>query len=164
MPTLDLTKTRWQFRETSAKLAAWLPATVPGCLHTDLIAAGKIPDPFYGTNELDLQWIEDRDWEYRATFNVSSALLREDIVELCADGLDTVATVTLNGKTIATTDNMFIAHRWAVKKHLKSGRNELVIRFRSAMDYIAKTRADFTPPNNFNDAKGGGCVRIRKEQ
>ncbi len=164
MPTiLDLAAARWRFRDTSAP-KTWLPATVPGCVHTDLIAAGKIPDPFYGTNELDLQWIENRDWEYQTTFTVTAALLREDIVELCADGLDTVATVTLNGKKIATTDNMFVAHRWNVKKHLHAGRNELVVHFRSAMDYIAKTRTDFTPPNNFNDAKGGGCVRIRKEQ
>ncbi|MFH1498143.1 MAG: glycoside hydrolase family 2 protein [Verrucomicrobiota bacterium] len=162
MPTLDLAKTRWQFRDTTSK--TWLPATVPGCVHTDLRRAKQIPDPFYGTNELGLQWIEERDWEYRTAFNVTAALLAESEIELCADGLDTVATVTLNGKKIATTENMFIAHRWAVKKHLKAGRNELVIRFRSAMDYIAKTRAGFTPPNNFNDAKGGGCVRIRKEQ
>ncbi|MFA6962129.1 MAG: glycoside hydrolase family 2 protein [Opitutaceae bacterium] len=162
MPTLDLAKSRWQFRDTTSK--TWLPATVPGCVHTDLLAAGKIPDPFYGTNELDLQWIEERDWEYRTTVTVTAAFLSEPEIELCADGLDTVATVTLNGKKIATTDNMFIAHRWAVKKHLRAGRNELVIRFRSALDYIQKTRTGFTPPNNFNDPAGGGCVRIRKQQ
>lgn len=162
MPTLDLSRAKWQFRDTASK--TWLPATVPGCVHTDLLAAKKIPDPFFGTNELDLQWIEDRDWEYRATFTASAALLAESEVALCADGLDTAATVTLNGKKVATTDNMFISHRWNVKKLLRPGANELVIRFRSAMDYIAKTRTEFTPPNNFNDAKGGGCVRIRKEQ
>jgi beta-mannosidase len=160
MPTLDLCNARWQFRDTTSK--TWLAATVPGCVHTDLLAAGKIPDPFYGINELDLQWIEERDWEYRTTFNVTAALLAESEIALCADGLDTVATVFLNGKKIATTDNMFIAHRWAVKKHLRADRNELVIRFRSAMDYIRKTR-DFTPPRACNDPVGG-CVRIRKEQ
>jgi beta-mannosidase len=35
--------------------------------------AGRIPDPFYGTNELDLQWIEERDWEYESTFTVPAA-------------------------------------------------------------------------------------------
>ena len=80
MPTIDLGKARWQFRDTTSK--NWLPATVPGCVHTDLLAAGKIPDPFYGTNELDLQWIEERDWEYQATFTVAAALLRDPRVEL----------------------------------------------------------------------------------
>ena len=47
---------------------AWLPATVPGCVHTDLLAAGKIGDPFYRLNEKDQQWIENESWEYRTTF------------------------------------------------------------------------------------------------
>ena len=164
MPSIiPLASARWKFRDASSSTpSAWLPATVPGCVHTDLIAAGKIPDPFYGTHELDLQWIEERDWEFRSEFTVSTAQLREDRIELCADGLDTVATVTLNGKKIATTENMFISHRWEVKRHLRVGKNELVVRFRSAMDYIRKTR-DFTPPQACNDPVGG-CVRIRKEQ
>ena len=163
MPTLDLTKARWQFRDTSTKAASWLPATVPGCVHTDLRRAKQIPDPFYGTNELGLQWIEERDWEYRATFNVSAALLAEPEIELVADGLDTVATVFLNGKKVAATDNMFIGHRWSVKRLLHSGANELRIVFTSTLHYIRSTRADFSPPGEFNDPVGN-CVRIRKQQ
>jgi beta-mannosidase len=161
MPTLDLAKTRWQLRDTTSK--SWLPATVPGCVHTDLRRAKKIPDPFYGTNELGLQWIEERDWEYRTTFTASAALLSESDIELVADGLDTVATVFLNGKKIATTDNMFIGYRWPVKPLLRAGANELRIVFGSAMRYIREIRADFTPPWEFNDPVGN-CVRIRKQQ
>ncbi len=140
MPTLDLSKARWQFRDTTAK--AWLPAQVPGCVHTDLRRTKQIPDPFYGTNELDLQWIEERDWEYRATFAVSEKLLAEDEIELVADGLDTVATVYLNGKKIAATDNMFIGHRWSVKPRLHAGVNELRVVFTSALTYIRTTHTD----------------------
>ncbi len=168
MPTLPLASAaRWTFREApakrAAKPAAWLPATVPGCVHTDLLRAGKIPDPFHGTNELGLQWIEERDWEYRAEFTVAPSLLAEEVVELCADGLDTIATVFVNGKKIAATDNMFVAHRWEVRRHLRAGKNELLVRFRSALDYIRTTRTDFTPPREFNDPVGN-CVRIRKQQ
>ena len=161
MPTLDLSKARWQFRDTSSK--TWLPATVPGCVHTDLRRAKQIPDPFYGTNELGLQWIEERDWEYKATFTASAALLSESGIELVADGLDTVATVYLNGKKIASTDNMFVGHRWQVKKLLRPGANELRIVFGSAMRYIREARPDFIVPSEFNDPVGG-CVRIRKQQ
>ncbi len=162
MPIFSLATAAWRFRDASIKASQWLPATVPGCVHTDLQAAGKIPDPFFGTNELDLQWIEERDWEYRATFRVAAVLLREERVELCADGLDTIATVILNGCVVADTDNMFTAHRWCVKHLLKAGTNTLVIRFRSALDYIRNTRADFFPPIDCNDSVGG-CVRIRKQ-
>ncbi len=170
MPTLPLASVaRWTFREASAPKrakaagSAWLPATVPGCVHTDLLRAGKIPDPFHGTNELALQWIEERDWEYRAEFTAAPSLLAEELVELCADGLDTVATVFVNGKKIAETENMFIAWRWNIRRHLRSGKNELLIHFRSALDYIRKTRTDFTPPRELNDPVGN-CVRIRKQQ
>ncbi len=166
LTVLPLASARWQFREVpakpSARAAAWLPATVPGCVHTDLLAAGQIPDPFYGAHELDLQWIEERDWEYRADFSVSAALLEAESLALCADGLDTVATVLLNGQEIAATENMFIAHRWEVKPRLRAGRNQLVVRFRSALDYIRTTRTDFTAPSEFNDPVGNS-VRIRKQ-
>ncbi len=161
MITLSLASADWRFRDTSAK--SWLRATVPGCVHADLLAAGKIPDPFFGTNELDLQWIERRDWEYRTIFNASPSLLEEEVIELVADGLDTIATVTLNGKKIATTDNMFVAHRWDIKRYLRRGRNELLIHFRSAMDYVEKTRANFAPPQEYCDPVGNS-VRIRKQQ
>ncbi len=162
MPILDLTKARWQFRDTASK-KPWLPAQVPGCVHTDLRRAKQIPDPFFGTNELDLQWIEERDWEYRAVFNVSAKFLAEEEIELVADGLDTVATVYLNGKKIAATDNMFIGHRWSVKPRLLPGANELRIVFGSALRYIRDVRPEFTPPGEFNDPVGN-CVRIRKQQ
>lgn len=161
MPTLDLSQARWQFRDTTSK--SWLPATVPGCVHTDLLRAKKIPDPFFGVNELGLQWIEERDWEYKTSFNVSAALLAESEIELCADGLDTVATVFLNGKKVAAVENMFVIHRWQVKSLLRAGSNELRVVFGSAMNYIRSTRAEFTPPSEFNDPVGN-CVRIRKQQ
>jgi beta-mannosidase len=156
----SLSSTPWRFRDVATK--TWLPAIVPGCVHTDLRRAGKIPDPFFGTNELDLQWIEDRDWEYRTTFTASAALLAEETVELVADGLDTIATVSLNGREIARTDNMFIAHRWNVKALLRRGRNELVVRFASAMGYARTHRTEFDP-GEINDPLGRAPV-IRKQQ
>ncbi|HEY4300263.1 MAG TPA: glycoside hydrolase family 2 protein [Candidatus Didemnitutus sp.] len=161
MPAFSLSSATWQFRQAGTK--SWLPAHVPGCVHTDLVAAGKIPDPFFGTNELDLQWIEERDWEYRGVFTVPAGLLAGETVELVADGLDTVATVTLNGTEIARTENMFVGYRWAVKEYLRPGKNEIRIRFDSAMKYIRATNAEFTPPKEFNDSVGN-CVRIRKQQ
>lgn len=160
MPVLDLTRAKWKFRDCST--IPWFPARVPGCVHRDLRRARKIPDPFFGTNELDLQWIEQRDWEYQTDFNVSGALRNEEVVELVADGLDTLATVTLNGKRIARTANMFTPYRWEVKRHLKPGRNTLNIRFSNTVDYLANTHNERTF-REFNDPVGNSN-RIRKEQ
>ena len=124
MRSLPLASTGWQFRDASQG-SPWHAARVPGCVHTDLRRHGLIPDPFFGTNELELQWIEERDWEYRRTFNVPASLLNEDTVDLVADGLDTVATVRLNGRVVARTENMFVGSRWDVKKLLRAGANDL---------------------------------------
>src|SRR5512139_335270 len=106
----------WQMRDLQTD--TWLPATVPGGTYTDLLAAGKIPDPFVGENEKEVQWVADRDWEYCHEFVVKPELLEEDRVELVCTGLDTLAEITLNGQSLEQTNNMFRTHRWDVKKQL----------------------------------------------
>src|SRR5215207_7836657 len=81
----------WQFRE--AGKTEWLPATVPGCVHTDLLAAKKIEDPFYRDNERRQQWIGKTDWEYQTVFNVSAETLKRGNLEIVFQGLDTYAHV-----------------------------------------------------------------------
>ncbi len=150
----------WQFRQQDKK--NWLPAQVPGCVHSDLRRAELIPDPFWGSNELQLAWIERADWTYRRTFDVTDEMLQEQTIELVCDGLDTLATVFVNGQKIASTENMFIGYRWPVKKHLKNGANEIEIRFANPMDYIEARRKK----HNFAEwcDPVGGSSNIRKEQ
>ena len=160
MQTLPLAPTAWKFRDAT-RADKWRDAVVPGCVHRDLRRHGVIPDPFFGTNELDLQWIEQRDWEYRANFNVSAALLNEEIVELVCDGLDTLSTVYLNGKKVAATDNMFVTWRWNVKSLLKRGSNELRFVFASVGRALPQTRPEHQP-KEFNDSLGRSSV-FRKQ-
>ncbi len=108
-----------------------LPAQVPGVVHLDLLRAGKIPDPFYRLNENAVRWVEEREWWYRCQFTVNAQLLRRQAVELTFHGLDTFATVWLNGEKLGETDNMFIPHRFAVKNFLRERRNVLAVRFDS---------------------------------
>jgi beta-mannosidase len=119
----------WQFSQAS--LNEWKEARVPGTVHTDLLRNGIIDDPFYRTNEKDLQWIDKVDWSYRNFFQADSSLLEHDVVELCFYGLDTYAFVFLNGHMVLKTNNMFRSWSVNVKRHLESGENELQIYFRS---------------------------------
>ena len=161
MRVLPLAPNAWFFRDATRR-TRWRRAAVPGCVHRDLLRHGLIPDPFWGTNELELQWIEERDWGYRARFAVPPELLTEDVVDLVADGLDTVATVRLNGREVARTDNMFVGHRWNVKPLLRAGSNEIQVHFGSAMRYIRATRPEHRP-REVNDPVGR-CTVIRKQQ
>ncbi|HET7103992.1 MAG TPA: glycoside hydrolase family 2 protein [Terracidiphilus sp.] len=135
----------WQFRQlapsASAVGNAWLPATVPGDVHLDLLANKKIPDPFYRDNESRLQWIEDESWEYRASFDVAPATLERANVDLVFEGLDAAAEVYLNGTKILDADNMFRIWRVPVKDHLHAGQNELRVVFPSPITAAQKAAA-----------------------
>ena len=119
--------TGWQFRAVDSE--DWLAATVPGVVHTDLLSHGLIPDPFVGTNEDGVQWVEDKQWAYKTTFNLTEAELAFGKVDLVFAGLDTYADVTLNGESILEANNMFREWRVAVKEKLLPGDNELQILF-----------------------------------
>lgn len=119
----------WEFSEAGSN--EWLPASVPGTVHADLMAAGRIPDPYIGTNEDEVQWVEERDWVYRTAFEVEADLLEKALVELEFKGLDTYADVYLNEQLILSADNMFVAEVVGVKQVLKEGRNDLRIHFHS---------------------------------
>ncbi|WP_336323036.1 glycoside hydrolase family 2 protein [Streptomyces lavendofoliae] len=111
-----------------------LPARVPGCVHTDLLAAGVIPDPYIGRNETEVAWVGRRAWSYLTDLAHDSAHERTDLV---FDGLDTAATITLAGETLGTTRNMHRRHRFDV-----TGRTgALEVRFASAYDEAAGVRA-----------------------
>ncbi|MEV4510808.1 glycoside hydrolase family 2 protein [Dactylosporangium sp. NPDC049525] len=115
-----------------------VPATVPGCVHTDLLAAGLIPDPYLDANELDLAWIGRTPWVYETTFDAQD--VAADRVDLVALGLDTVATVTLNGVELGRTANMHRGYRFDVRSVLRPTGNRLEIRFDSAYEYALAVR------------------------
>ena len=119
----------WQFRQIGSGAQqeenGWLPATVPGDVHLDLLANKKIPDPFFRDNEAKLQWIEKESWEYRLNFDVTPAVLTRSNVDLVFDGLDSAAQVYLNGVQVLNTDNSFRIWRVPAKAHLHPGKNLL---------------------------------------
>ena len=109
-----------------------IPATVPGCVHLDLLAAGLIPDPYLDENELAVAWVARADWRYETTFTWTGN--DDDRIDLVAAGLDTVATIELNGSAVAWTENMHRSYRFPVAGLLKRGTNELAITFASALN------------------------------
>ena len=116
-----------------------IAATVPGEVHTDLLAAGEIPDPFDGDNESKLAWIGRTSWRYRTEFTwAADGNTRQELV---AEGLDTVATVTLNGREFGRTANQHRSFRFDVTEALIAGDNELVIEFAGPVSTAEEIRA-----------------------
>lgn len=112
----------WMFKQTDAQNDnAWLPVKrVPTNVHLDLMENGKIPDPFIGFNELEAEWVANKSWTYKVTLPKVGATQSGAIHVLAFDGLDTFATVRLNGKVILESDNMFVPHRVDVTDELKA--------------------------------------------
>ena len=129
----------WQFRQAGD--GEWLPATVPGGVHTDLIALGRIGDPFVGDEEKRVQWVAEQDWEYRHTFTPDAALLAAPHIFLVCDGLDTLAELWLNEQPIGRAENMFRQYRFDVAGALQPGANELRVRFASPVRAAAERDA-----------------------
>jgi beta-mannosidase len=133
-------KENWLFQQKSEEgkenEEKWLPATVPGSVHTDLLANGLIEDPFYRDNENKVQWIEEKDWEYKTTFTVDKKLLEKQHIALVFHGLDTYAKIFLNDRLILQTDNMFRRWQVEVKPFLDEGDNHLYIHFMSPVQHV----------------------------
>ena len=111
--------------------AGAVAATVPGTIHTDLLAAGLIPDPYADNNEALLAWIGLADWRYTSTLTWEAD--GAEHAELVFLGLDTVAEVSLNGTVIACTENQHRTYRVDVASQLRDGDNELAVTFRSGV-------------------------------
>ena len=152
----------WQFRLAAstpdaaahADAQQWHPASVPSTVQTDLLRNNLIVDPFTGAHEAQLQWIGLSDWEYRTTLNADAATLAHEQVELVFDGLDTYATVRLNGQQILVADNMFRRWRIPVKSLLHSGANELTVSFESPIRRLlpATLKRAYQGPGEFESA------------
>ena len=125
----------WEFRQVTAAAqeaeSGWLPATVPGDVHLDLLANKKIADPFFRDNESKLQWIENESWEYRLNFDVTAALLARSNVDLVFEGLDAASQVYVDGAEVLNANNSFRVWRVPVKGHLHTGKNLLRVVFPS---------------------------------
>lgn len=132
-----------------------LSAAVPGCVHTDLMAAGLIGDPYLDDAERELSWIGRTDWTYRTAFDHRSEPW--DGVDLVFDGLDTVAEIRLNGEVVGETANMHRRYRFDVRRLIREGANELEVAFTSPYAYAeaqrerlgARPGAYDPEPNNF---------------
>jgi beta-mannosidase len=127
-----------------------------------LLASGQIPDPFVGLNERDVQWIGESSWLYRCVFELTPDILTPGALALCFDGLDTFATVWLNGQQILVSDNMFLPQRVPVETLVHPGQNELWVLFESATERAHVLKEHYGARQTWNG--DSGRVYVRKAQ
>ncbi|MBE3575474.1 MAG: glycoside hydrolase family 2 protein [Firmicutes bacterium] len=159
----------WQFNEAAeAASGHWLPGSVPGCVQTDLMRLGQLPDPFFRLQEAAAYALEEKEWVYRRQFLFPSRAGQGEggsgaggyaRAELVFEGLDTLATIYLNGRCLGEARNMFIPHRFDVGGCLREGENTLEVHFASATRAGQALRQAYPQPE-----VGDERVFLRKAQ
>ena len=146
----------WKFRQW--RLNNWYPATVPGVIHTDLIANGIIEDPFYRLNERSVQWVDKEDWMYETHFDLDDDTFSRENIHLHFMGLDTYVHVYLHGESILEGDNMFREWKVDIKDKVKRKDNKLEVLFPSPIkEDIPKWDAlPFQYPTGPDQSQQGG--------
>jgi beta-mannosidase len=120
----------WKFRNPDETV--WFDASVPGCVHSDLISNKLIEDPYYRTNANNVQWVDTVDWIYETEFDVSDEFLKKENIRMVFGCVDTYADIYLNDSLILSTDNYFLEWKVEVKELLKAGKNKLHVQFYNA--------------------------------
>ncbi|KAJ4460319.1 putative Beta-mannosidase A [Paratrimastix pyriformis] len=163
---VDLNGSNWKVNNANGTVSA--PATVPGAVHTDLFAAKVIGNPFYRFGDTDYRWIALDDWTFSRSFSVDSSFVSLPRQELVCEGLDTIATVYINGAAISKADNMFRRYIIDVTGKLRAGTNTITVVFRSAVT-VGKEKCAAYPykvPSTDGAVQHGELNRhfLRKEQ
>lgn len=138
MLTLDLNGA-WRMRPADDPV--FLPASVPGSVYADYLAAGRLEDPFWRDNEDAAYRLMDQDFLYERTFTPDEALLASPHIEIVFEGLDTLCDVALNGVSLFSADNMHRTWVADVRPHLLPGENRLAVCFHSPTRYCAEAYA-----------------------
>jgi beta-mannosidase len=131
------------FALTSPGRKARLDIALPGDVHTALLAAGEIPDPYFGSNEDAVAWVYRTPWHVERKFRATRADV-DGYLTLTLGEVDCVAAIRLNGEVIAETDNAFVRNDIDVTGKVRVGQNTLRIEFGVALD-VAKARYDAHP-------------------
>ena len=139
MITKTLLHENWRMKDTA--WTEFVPAKVPGDLYSDLLAAGKMEDPFYRDNELKTLKLSENEYLYETVFSVPEETLKKEFLELVFEGIDTLADVCLNGTCIASVNNMHRTWVFSVKDCLQA-ENTLQILFHSPTKYIRERYAE----------------------
>ena len=135
----------WTLSQADATDAA-VPMRIPGDIYGALIDAKRIADPYWGRNELEVQWVREVDWLIERRFTVDAAQLASPEAWLTADEVDTLADITVNGHAVGSADNQHRRWRWDVKPLLVAGENRIAIRLRSAAKEAAARGARLPYP------------------
>lgn len=164
--SISLDNAQWFVSNTNGSLV--VPASVPGGIYSDLRRNQILKQEIlYGKNDLAYRWVGQENWTYTTSFSIDQRIAMSQSVKLVLHGVDTIATVFMNGEEVGQTDNMFVRYKFDVKPYLKLAglKNLLAIKFESPIKYAARqshqsirqNRGKVIPPYCPSPAQRGEC-------
>ena len=141
-----------------------IAAQVPGTVFESLLEKNIIKDPFYGVNELEMDWVYDADWHYEKQFDIDNIFLDHKNIILRFKGLDTISEILLNGDSLGFTENMFRRYDFDIKSNLKNKGNKLIIKFKSPTKKAREETENYNISLNTGYAAIPGVPYLRKAQ
>jgi len=136
-----------------------------------LYDTGKIGDPLYRYNDLELRYLsKDDNWVFTKTFRLNSNDVQNaKSISLTFDSVDTLSSIYLNKKLILNTDNQFLQYRVNDIKPLLEEENTLEVKFLSPVVHAKKAHESYPyrmPPECPPDVQKGECHvnMLRKKQ
>ncbi|MCE2570979.1 beta-mannosidase [Motilimonas eburnea] len=142
--TLDLSG-NWQLRsDAEHNISCDMP--IPGDIHSALLAAQHIPDPYVGMNEAKVQWVGQTQWTVSHHFNLDANQLNVEAIELWLEQLDTMASISINQQQVYRASNQFKRHIVDIKSAVKQGKNEISITFEPIAPIAAERAAKLPFP------------------
>jgi len=141
---------------------------LPGTVHTILLEAGQITEPYFGYNDDQLRNLIHSSWTFSTNFTLDDDFLQWKQFKLHFTQIDTVANITLNRCFLGRTISMFIPYEFVVNRSCLMKNNSLQIDFSSPIKYAAEQAEKYNetiPPDCPPDEQHGECHSqfIRKE-
>jgi len=142
-------------------------ALVPGSVYEDLINHNIIEDPFYGLNEVKMDWVYESDWIYYLKFDLPNNyenILDYPNIILRFNGIDTISTIYFNNVLLGTTENMFRTYEFNIKSYIKKENNEIKVKINSPTKYARDEISKYHVKLNTGPCAIPGVPYIRKAQ
>ena len=121
-----------------------VPITLPGDVHSALLAAQIIKNPYWAENEKEVQWVGECEWLLHHSFELTIDHCNVASLDLNVEYLDTIAEIKINGHCIASSHNMFVALEVNILPFINEGDNKIEILLKRA-DLAAKSEAEKLP-------------------
>ncbi len=127
----------WTLRQADAEKR--VPFTIPGDVHSALLLAGEIPEPYYRDNEYAVDWVNRTQWIIERDFTIDS---RYPANLLILDSVDCIADIYVNTRLVGRVQNQFVRYCFDISDAIENGVNTLKIHFLVARDYAARKHSE----------------------